>query len=342
MIGCLNSYALSDLYQQELKLDYSVLDLNSISSNIETNGRASMLDNYMITLNNDSRNVTTGPVFVNNTESKKEYTASLYKLILKNAHSFAKRYLDNDDIQGYNSFLVLALTIPLHEGLLVHFREIDYSDKGLCRSKANKGKTIKSKAAKKHFQQAFLKTQVPFLAKCNTLQLNTKIKQMISGGGDGSDLGIMQLSSRWHYDNFLAKGKFKSVNETIKYGLHHAFQGFKRIYANYTNYPCLKDQDNNINYQGLIRGTWAGKYNSGNLGSTCRFSDPKSNYKLHDSGFLNNLNKVLAISETGKVSFNEDLDYSLNENTKKLLSEVVLNYKNKSNNRVYLDKILND
>ena len=42
----------------------------------------------------------------------------------------------------------------------------------------------------------------------------------------------------------------------------------------------------------MIRGAWAGKYNSGNTSRTCRFTDSNHRFSRNDRGFERNLEKI--------------------------------------------------
>ena len=79
-------------------------------------------------------------------------------------------------------------------------------------------------------------------------------------------------------------------------GFDHLLSGFDPVYRNITDYKCLIEENGfkkKINYISLIKGIWAGRYNSGSLSQTCRFVDANSPYRKHNLGFAQNLNKVL-------------------------------------------------
>ncbi|GAB4010022.1 MAG: hypothetical protein Fur0010_01830 [Bdellovibrio sp.] len=320
--------------KKSISLALTLSCLMSLNANAE---RVKMLDPLMATINPKAQ--LTGPVFVNDNSKKTAYGSEIAKIILKEAHGYAKKYLDAGDTKGYYTLMVLALTVPMHEGLYVHFRQVE-NDKDVCREKLNTGKNIASKDAKKNFRKAFNSGSTPFLVKCKEIDDEATIRQLIAGGGDGSDVGVMQLSSRWHYDEFLAKHKFASVKETVNYGLSHLMKGFKPIYANFQSYTCLTNPDGTINRESVIRGAWAGIYNSGNLGKTCRFADANDPHAKKDIGFLNNLKKTYGLSDKGPFGYGGELELGLDELTKSALQEVVSNYQNGTNNRVALDQLL--
>jgi hypothetical protein len=300
--------------------------------------RITDLDGVMVTLNPAAR--ISGPIFNYAKGNQKQYGDQLAKIIIKESHKKAKKYLDYGDTRAYYTFMMLGLTIPLHEGLLIHFREVANED-GVCRKRANKGKTLKNRTARKNFQKALVKGRNPFLLPCKKLKNQYSVRQMISGGGDNSDVGIMQLSSRWHYDNFLALGKYRSVKETVEYGLGHALVGFKKVYSNSKNYRCILKRNGAVDYEKLARGIWAGKYNSGNTGSTCRFADPGNKHPGKDRGFLENFTKTKNILLKGRFfGFDEEMRLGLNSKTRKALEQIVQNFLNESNNRDAIDSIL--
>ncbi|PIP94571.1 MAG: hypothetical protein COW00_08630 [Bdellovibrio sp. CG12_big_fil_rev_8_21_14_0_65_39_13] len=314
----------------------TVLATTLLSMNVHAD-RVKMLDPVMATISPSSQ--LTGPIFRNNAQDKQKYGPEMAKIILKEAHGYAKRYLEYGDTQGYYTLMVLALTVPMHEGLYVHFREIE-NDKSACRDELNTGKNIKSKTAQKNFEKAFTSGSSPFLSKCKNIKKENTIRQLIAGGGDGSDIGVMQLSSRWHYDEFLAKHKFANVQQTVNYGLSHLMKGFKPIYANFANYECLKNSDGSINRESVIRGAWAGIYNSGNLGLTCRFADAASAHAGKDIGFMKNLQKTYGLAQGGAFGYGDELALGLDSDTRAALEEVTSNFQNGTNNRAALDKLL--
>lgn len=299
--------------------------------------RVKLLDPLMATINPQA--TLTGPVFKNDNSLKTAYGTEMARIILKEADSYGKRYLEYGDTKAYYTLMVLAMTVPMHEGLYVHFRDTE-NDKDVCRDKLNTGKNIASKEAKKNFQKAFNSGATPFLVECKEVKRDDRIRQLIAGGGDGSDIGVMQLSSRWHYDEFLGKQKFASVKETVNYGLSHLMKGFRPIYANFEKYECLKNTDGTINRDAVIRGAWSGIYNSGNLGKTCRFADPNDPHAKKDIGFLSNLNKTFGLQNNGPFGYGGDLELGLDALTKAALQEIVNNYKNGTNQRDSLDKVL--
>lgn len=297
-----------------------------------------LLERVSATIRPSSRTV--GPIFVNDNSKKAEYGREIAKIILKEAHEVGKKYLDYGDYKGYYSFLVLSLTVPLQEGVYVHFREIE-NDKDFCYIERSTGKKIENSKAKKNFKKAFNDSNNSFLIdSCKDIKNEKRIKHLIAGGADGSDVGIMQISTLWHYDEFLAKKKYESVKDTVRYGLQHIMNGFRPIYANYQKYPCLLLEDGKVNHDAIIKGSWAGKYNSGNLGSTCRFADTSSAHAGKDKGFNNNLKKTINVADGGEFGLGGDLALNIDESTRKVLKEVIENYKNGSNNRTLLDSFI--
>lgn len=308
-----------------------LMSITSIMADEKING----LDRMMYTINPAAH--INGPIFRDRSTQfeKDRYVSNVIRLILKEADNRAKKYLEAGDTEAYYTFLTLALTVPMHEGLYLQFRNID---ENLCLEKVNSGERIK-KLNKNTFQifSRYLKSgDKPFIPDCETLSSEKSSTQIIRGG-DGSDLTMMQLSMRWHVDDFLALKKYENVQKTLQYGMEILINGFDTVYRNVDQYECLS-KNNKINYINVIRGVWAGKYNSGSIKKTCRFSNKNSPYKMHDINFVHNLNKILNFNET----LNVDIvgKFAINKQESDAISEIIMNLHNKTNNRVALPKLL--
>ncbi len=284
-----------------------------------------------------------GPVFRDQGSEveKSKYVSSLVALIVKEAHQKALKYLEAGDTQAYYTFLTLALTVPLHEGLYVHFRNVDGD---VCNVAANNSELIKNSGQEtwKIFNQYFKNPTRTYFPNCEAMANRKGVKQMIRGG-DGTDLSIMQISIRWHFDDFLANKKYESVSKTLNYGFKHLLSGFDPVYRNVSDYKCLMEpgfffRKKKINYINLIKGVWAGKYNSGSNSQTCRFNDPNSAFKNHDIQFAKNLDKILNFS--GTISSDIVGNLRLSNETSLAVKEIISNLKNNKNERSSLDKLL--
>jgi hypothetical protein len=349
------------------------------TANIETIPRVQVLDKMMTTINPSAE--LDGPIFKNTDEAKKKYGSEFAKTLIQEAHKKAKFLLDEGNVQAYYGFMTLALTVPLHEGLYMHFRETNDA-KGLCNQHASSGDILfaytkekleakytdvelsekKTKSTTyKNFVQYFKTGDTPFFPDCNTLS-EEQITRQIIRGGDGSDIGAMQLSIRWHYETFLAQEQYKSLRKTIKYGVNYLMAGYKKVLYNWdsrkkvtlwdgsskrkkrwkTWMSCLKDRNDSkkLDYQKLVRGTWAGKYNSGNLGLTCRFASSRGHYANHDKGFKRNLDKVLDFPNNEKIGIFDSVSFPLNTEVKAAYDQIVNNFQNEENNRTEIEKIL--
>lgn len=302
--------------------------------------RVSFLDRMMFTINPEVE--TQGPIFVDSEVSKRqEYTSEVFKIILSSAHEQAKSYLEAGDTQGYYAFLVLGMTVPLQEGLYMHFRETT-NDGTVCNPDANEGLIIGSaaKTTKQHFDQYLKSGETPFLANCQNVANDPVLKQIIRGH-DGSDMGMMQVSLRWHYDDFLANRKYESVKRSVDYGLNFIMKGYRSIYRNASDYGCLTTFfKKRIKYKNLIRGAWAGQYNSGSIKQTCRITDRSSPYQAHDEHFEGNLEKVLNFPETGEIPVFSNFSIKLDPEVKAAVVEVIENFKSESNKRQAIKKVL--
>ena len=265
----------------------------------------------------------------------------LVNLIIKEADLKARKYLEAGDSQAYYAFLALGLTVPLHEGLYIHFRNVDGD---VCNIAANNAELIKKSGPKnlQIFNQYFKIPSRTYFPNCEEMNRTTGVNQMLRGG-DGTDLSIMQVSIRWHFDDFLANKKYESVSQTLGYGLELLLNGFDPVYRNIADYKCLINSgllfhNKKINYINLIRGIWAGKYNSGSIQKTCRFADLNSPYKNYDNVFAQNLNMILNFNGTISPSYIGELQ--VNGDTGEAVKEIIANLKDNKNNHKALDKIL--
>lgn len=296
--------------------------------------RVTLLDSATFTMNPEFQ--TTGPVFKNTPEVRATYGDEVATMLLKNADQLANKYLQYNDPQAYYAFLTMALTVPMHEGFYIHFREIA-NDPSLCKrgEKTYKGKL--SGTTKKMFKKYLLKGKTPLIIKCRKIddELPT-VKQILRASLDGSDLGMMQVSVRWHYDVYLAQKMFQSVDQTIKYGVKFLMKGFEPIYRKANQYPCIT-KGNTVDYQNLIRGTWGGFYNGGSVKQACRFADYDH---LNDRAFKRNLDKVMAFPQTGLLGYNEELALNLSPAVKAAVVEVINNLKYGTDNRSALQNVL--
>lgn len=319
----------------------SLIALSTLNSMAHAQSRLGFLDRMMFTINPEISYQ--GPVFRDEDRSQMTgYFSEMTKIVLEEAHKTAKGYLDSGDTEAYYAFMVLAMTVPLHEGLLIHFRQVS-NDGSICNDNANSGEIIPSSASttRKHFQQYLKDGDRPFIVDCQKVRNDESLKQIIRGG-DGSDMGVMQVSIRWHFDDFLANKKYESVRSTVNYGVNYLMRGFRSVYRNSKKYRCISKMfSSKVDYEALVRGIWAGQYNSGNVGATCRFADRSSPYRGHDVGFEKNLEKVLNFSSSKSIPVFSGIEARLDASTEAALTEVIENFKNSSNNRTSLNRLLN-
>lgn len=295
--------------------------------------RDTKLDRMMYTINPEI--ALSGPVYYDNSSSddKSKYVSEVMRIILKEAHKKGERYLAAGDTQAYYAVLTMALTVPLHEGLYIQYRGVEGTD--ACNSDANNGVLVSQtgETNTEIFNKYFKDPQRPFLPNCEDIQ-SDNIKQIIRGG-DGTDLSIMQVSIRWHFADFLANKKYEDIVQTVNYGLGHLMDGFNPVYRNVSKYKCIGGggffKKKEVNYVNLIRGIWAGKYNSGSITKTCRFAEFNSPYKGHDRGFERNLNKILELDKTlavdlvGTFKLEDDVLLAVKEVRDNLLNNTNVN-----------------
>ncbi len=302
--------------------------------------RNTALDKMMYTIN--PAVAVSGPIYRDQSDAttKNKYGTELVRLILKEADKQAASYKEAGDMKAYYSILTMALTVPLQEGLYIQYRGVEGD---VCRSDVNSGELLRAGSSTTFdiFNQYFKTAETPFFPNCEDIHTNN-VTQIIRGG-DGSDLSVMQVSIRWHFDDFLALKKYESVEKTLQYGISHLMNGFNPVYRNLKDYKCLVSggffkRKKPLNYIDLIRGVWAGQYNSGSITKTCRFADSSSPFKGHDKGFERNLNKILAFDGTLSVDMVGDL--KLDNDVAAAFKEVVTNLQNSTNNRSALERIL--
>lgn len=301
-----------------------------------------LLDNVMATINPNAG--ISGPIYRQKTKDKDGYGDELATILLTEAHRQAKRYLAEGNPQAYYGFIALALTVPNQEGLLVHFREVK-ADSDYCRDSRSLGEGIASGKAKRQFQKTLNSRGLlrdpenGFLVPCSKMTGN-KYRQLIVGGSDGSDVGIMQLSALWHYEEFLKEVKYASVSSTVRYGLSYIKKRYHTAFRNHESLGCFSTDSGDIDYQKLVRGSWSA-YNGG-PSQLCRFSDSNSAHKGKDKGFKENLTKTLALNNGGIFGFNEEGALKLTGNVKAAIEEAIGNFENETNNRTYLSKVLGE
>jgi hypothetical protein len=319
----------------------SIFVLLMSCSHADDQARNKALDRMTYTINPAIKLI--GPVFRDQSDKieKSKYASSLVALIIKEADAKARKYLDAGDTQAYYSFLVLGLTVPLHEGLYIHFRNVDGD---VCNLAANNAELVKKSGPTNYkiFNQYFKNPARTYFPNCEAMNQKVGVNQMIRGG-DGTDLSIMQISIRWHFEDFLTNRKYESVALTLNYGFNHLLNGFDPVYRNAADYKCLSaawrfNDQKKINYINLIKGIWSGKYNSGSISQTCRFADPSSPYKNHDIGFAKNLDKILNF--TGTISPDYIGEIKIDGDSALAIKEIVANLKDNKNDRKALSKIL--
>ncbi len=319
----------------------AALSLISASAFAAEPARNKALDKMMYTIN--PAIALEGPVYRDQADaaSKNKYASELVRMILKEAHKQGKSYLEAGDSKAYYAILTMALTVPLQEGLYIQYRGVEGSD--ICRVDANNGELVKKSGETNYslFTQYFKAPGRTFLPNCEEIQTDS-ITQIIRGG-DGTDLSVMQVSIRWHFDDFLANRRYESVQSTLEYGIGHLMKGFNPVYRNLGDYKCIGSaggffKKKKVSYINLIRGVWAGQYNSGSIAKTCRFDDSSSPYKHHDKGFEKNLNKILDFN--GTLAVDMVAEFKLDQDVAQAVMEVTSNLKNATDNRSALEKVL--
>lgn len=316
----------------------------SLSLLVSLNSQASfmgILDNVMATINPNAGLV--GPIYRHETKKQDGYGDELAKIIIQEAHKTAKRFLEEGNADAYYAFMALAFTVPNQEGLMVHFREVP-ADEKYCRDKRTEGKLIKSSKAKKQFQKTLNNrgllrdTSSGFLVTCDKISGQPTYKQLIVGGADGSDVGIMQLSALWHYEEYLNEVKYASVRSTISYGLNYIMKRYKKAVRSYADLGCFSDTNGNPAYDKIIRGSWSA-YNGG-PSQLCRFSNENDPHAAKDKGFKGNLEKTMKLNDGGILGFNQDGELPLSDEVRAAVEQIISNLENGTNNRDKIAAIL--
>lgn len=148
---------------------------------------------------------------------------------------------------------------------------------------------------------------------CDKLMQFERVKQM-QFANDYADIGIFMFNSNSHPDIFTTNGVF-DFNSVIDYGVKFLYSGYSTVakhnlldhadsYQYKESLSCFEGLDAR-SFSGrmfLMRGAWAGNYNSGKISKSCRIDEDhsafknaksykKPGYKLNDSGFLKSMAK---------------------------------------------------
>lgn len=348
---------------EDRKLQKSLIDLTADFSNenteeIAAGNRVPLLDNMTFALTPGQK--LDGPEFHNTPINKSRYGTEYLQTLMQEADKIASSYKRQGDLKAYYAFMMTALVVPLHEGLWMHFRKTT-DIPGVCNPYAQSGLTminpkeedyrkmsyeeIEEKKQKeaitlRNFNKALKTGSTPFLANCDEIR-NDQVVRYIIRGYDGSDLGAMQLSIRWHLDKFFAKQSYKSLRKTFAYGLNFLHdKSFAPLYqAFHMKKPdstymkkvkkktksCLRNGffDRDFNFENLIRASWAGTYNSGSIYNACRF---KKQDLSADKWFYNNIKKIYGFLFQEKLGYREDVSFVPSRQVKGALDEIICHY----------------
>src|SRR5690606_31033885 len=120
-----------------------------------------------------------------------------------------------------------------------------------------------------------------------------------------------------------------------RYGLGLYKGGFDGVYRNSNRYSCVNTASG-VSYYNLIRAGWSGIYNSGNLGASCRFADPNSDWAVNDSNFKKSLDKILSLDDSAQRA----RVYKLAAVEDAIMEQIVQHYKNKTASASFLTNYL--
>lgn len=287
-----------------------------------------------------------GPVLDTKTDSFDTYADTIVQMALKEAHEVAKEYLQTKEYKKYYTMMLMSLVVPTHESMNLHFRKVT-NKQDRCSDRRNNGQTlIDQDITKNNFLRAFRESSNPFLVDCQKLNPNQKIFQLIAGGSDGSDIGIMQVSSKWHYEDYLQAKKYQSVRSSLRYGINFLHTGFKQIARNASKYPCILTSSKDIDYHKLARASWGGWYNGGQVKKACRFANPSSKHASKDKLFLENLKRTIEAGN-GKpfgsviaTQASNMLTFSISSHVKRTIQEISKNIENGTNVQTHLNSLI--
>ncbi len=220
----------------------------------------------------------------------------------------------------------------------------------------------------RHFKKYLKGGETPFIVECSDVKDDQDIRQIIRGG-DGTDIGPVQLSLRWHFDKFIAKKYYQSIDKTFDYGLNFIHAGFKKLYYDSTDskkaLSCVLS-NGKVDLNKLVRATWSGKYNQGQVSKSCRidnitqldelekeasklarkmrFTSSRSrkekyqneitkleteikSIKRHpDFHFKNNLEKVKGFIDSESVGYTDSISFKTTSEVKDAINEIIENF----------------
>jgi hypothetical protein len=182
---------------------------------------------------------------------------------------------------------------------------------------------------------------------CEKLNQFDNIKQM-QFANDYADVGIFMFNTASHPEMFSTDAVF-DFDSVIDYGIKFLYSGYSTVanhnlldhpenYRYNSSLSCFKGHDAR-SFAGrmfIMRGAWAGNYNSGKTSKSCRIDEShstfkkvsamkKAGYKLNDKGYLENMAKFF-------------LKYKNDENFKTVFNKVKLKNLRESMFHKYLPK----
>lgn len=259
-----------------------------------------------------------------------EYHQGIFRIILEEAHEMARDYLEYHDYQGYWNFIFGAFVVPFHESGNMHFRLVD-NVRGSCIYNSNNGKILSHSSSYKNiFYRNFKSKGSQTFPNCNQFYDTTHLTQLLHGG-DGSDLGIMQVNMKWHEKDFVGQGLYKSTRESIKYGLTLYRKGFETIYRRRYRYPCIF-QKKRIIQRKFVHAIWSGIYNSGRAEASCRWTKKDNEWQKNDDNFIKSIKRFYSLRDEAKRA----KLYPLPELEAQLLTDII----NKSYNAIEFPEVI--
>lgn len=281
------------------------------------------------------------------------YVRALTGTLIQRAHELAKDWKHTEP-SVYYTFLLAALTVPMHESTLMHFTkrspeqfcyfsndflanfEENYSAlKALPLTRTVEIQIQNANFLRDNFERFFQSSgmNASIFKTCDELNHKAQVQQILFSN-DYADVGLMMLNSTSHGD-FFASGKIFRTDEVIKYGLNFLYDGFEEIVVNSNEHLCLSEAQGLEYHKRLIQGVWAGKYNSGNTSRTCRFTDLDHRFSTNDRGFETKLAQIF----DGTSVYHNYLP--INSIERNFFIQLIENFHQPENLTIPIDQILN-
>jgi hypothetical protein len=219
-----------------------------------------------------------------------QYNDAVFRSLISSASEIGSE-LAEVDTSIYVAWLVQALAVSTHESHWAHFRMLrPLGDR--CQENLNSGVRHQEKSPR--LGELFQKYLRPISGSCQDFRKDRPSLQLVASS-DLESVGIFQIALRWHLAEYVDTGDFLNVERSIHYGLRYLYKGFSALVRNSDRFPCLSEHEleSEAFRRALVRGTWAGHFNSGQVSKACRFTNAQSPWVKNDQNFVRSLNDLL-------------------------------------------------